>query len=68
MYKPVNPAHAAAWGLLASVAVFAAILVQSGTWWPTSALSERGITILGLFTGAFWGAALIHNWLVKESI
>jgi len=65
MHKPLNPLHAAAWGFMAGVGVFAATLVQSATWWPNAAVSERGIMILGLFIGTFAAAALIQNLLVK---
>ena len=65
MRKPDSPAHAAAWGVLAGFAVFTAMLVRSGTWWPNAALSEQAITIVGLLTGTLAAAALIQNWLVK---
>jgi hypothetical protein len=65
MHEPFSPAHAAAWGLLAGSAVFAAMLVQSGTWWPSAAQYEQGIRILGLFIGTFAAAAFIQNWLVR---
>jgi hypothetical protein len=66
MRKPVNPLHAAAWGVMAGFAIFATMVVQSGTWWPNAALSERGMTILGLFTGTFAGAALTQNWATER--
>ena len=65
MRRPVNPVHAAAWGVMAGFAAFVALLVQSGTWWPNPTLSEQGITILGLSTATFAAAALIQNWLLK---
>jgi hypothetical protein len=65
MRKPLNPVHAAAWGTMTGFVAFAMMLLESGTWWPGSAVTDLGMTTLGLCAGTFTAAALIQNWLLK---
>jgi hypothetical protein len=63
-----NPVHAAACGIVIGFVLFAAMLVQSGQWWPSPAISDLGLKTLLLSAVICAIAAVIRNWRLERAL
>ena len=68
MSNKYNPVHAAAWGIAAGFILFAIIVVHSGSWWPSPAISELGLKILILTSALFAITAVVKNRLIERNL
>ena len=63
-----NPVHAAACGTVIGFIAFAAMIIQSGHWWPSPTASELGLKILLLSAVTCAIAAVIRNWRLERAL
>ena len=68
MSKKYNPIYAAAWGIAAGFILFAIIVVRSGSWWPTPAISQLGLKIPILTSAIFAITAVVKNRLIERNL
>jgi hypothetical protein len=68
MSNKYNPVHAAAWGIATGFILFAVIVVRSGSWWPSPAVSELGLKVLLLTSTLFAIAAVVKNRLIERNL
>jgi hypothetical protein len=68
MSNKYNPVHAAAWGIAAGFILFAVMVVWSGSFWPSPAVSELGLKILILTSVLFAITAVVKNRLIERNL